>query len=114
MIFQEYESSNQEVARTYLNREDGVLFEESIKDFSNCPETWKGFQPFDVLDYALPISGKMSAEIGKLRKEVAQMKRENSRLRTQNLELSNENRRVSNLKKTLYRFFLKIWRKIIN
>lgn len=58
------------------------------------PETWKGFMLCDLLEYALPVSGIMSHDIGRLRKEVAQMKRENSRLRTQNLDLSNENRRV--------------------
>ena len=62
-ILQEYGSSNKEVARKYLNRDDGVLFTETVRDYSNRLETWQGFKPLDLLGYALPAVGKMSIEI---------------------------------------------------
>lgn len=68
-ILKEYDSSNEIVAKKYLKRESGVLFEESIKDYPNCPETWSGLTPEEILDYAMPIIGMMSFEISRLRDE---------------------------------------------
>lgn len=111
-ILREYEASNRQVARTYLHKDNGVLFEEPVVDFPNCPQTWKGFNPIDLLDYALPISGKMSIEISRLRHQVLMMDKENKRLRSESLELRNENQRIGNVKKNLYRFMRKLYREI--
>jgi len=111
-ILQEYESSNKKVARKYLNRDDGILFEEPIEDFSNCPETWKGLQPLEVLNYALPVTGMMSDEIARLRYEISGLKSKNSMLNIENMELRNENQRIANVKKTIYRFLQKSYREM--
>lgn len=111
-ILQEYESSNKNVARKYLKRDDGILFNEPIRDFDNCPETWRGFKPVDLLNYALPISGKMSVEISVLRHEISMLKKKISRLEKENLELRNENQRINNIKKTIYRFLKEKYRKV--
>lgn len=68
-ILSEYENGNLSVARKYLKRDKGVLFEEAIKDYSNCQETWEGLIPRDVLDYAFPVINMMSFEISQLRIE---------------------------------------------
>ncbi len=113
-ILQEYDSSNKAVARKYLHKDDGVLFEESIIDFPNCPETWEGLKPLDLLDYALPISGKMAVEIAVLRYENSNLKTNYSKLKNENLELRNENRRLANIKKTIYHFLQRRFRIILN
>ena len=109
-ILLEYESSNKAVARKYLQREDGILFEEPVVDFPNCPETWDGLKPLDLLDYALPISGEMSVEISLLRHENEKLRKNNSRMQHELLELRNENRRLSNIKKTIYHFLQRCYR----
>ena len=68
-ILSEYENGNLSLARKYLKRDKGVLFEEAIKDYSNCQETWEGLIPRDVLDYAFPVINMMSFEISQLRIE---------------------------------------------
>ncbi|MBU0946537.1 MAG: hypothetical protein KJ804_20565 [Proteobacteria bacterium] len=91
-ILREYGSSNERVAREYLNRENGVLFEEPVREYLNCPETWTGLTPEDVLDYAMPVIGMMSFEISRLR---------------------NENQRISIFKKKISNFLDKIYRRMI-
>ncbi|MBU1417896.1 MAG: hypothetical protein KKI15_05385 [Proteobacteria bacterium] len=93
-ILREYGSSNEEVAKKYLNREDGILFEEPIRDYLNCSETWTGLKPEDVLDYAMPIIGMMSFEI--------------SRLRHENQKMASLKKRISHF---LYKFYRQMTRK---
>ncbi|MGA1865741.1 MAG: hypothetical protein ACMUHX_11855, partial [bacterium] len=61
-ILNTFSESNKKIAYEYLKRDDGVLFEEAIKDYSNCQETWEGLIPRDVLDYAFPVINMMSFE----------------------------------------------------
>ncbi len=90
-LLRDYENCNSRVARNYLNSDDGVLFEEPVQDYENSPETWNGLRPFEILDYAMSVTGKMSMEISRLR---------------------NENQRINGLKKILYRILLHVYRRL--
>lgn len=111
-ILQRYEESNSAVARKYLQRDDGILFEEPVVDFPNCPETWEGLSSKELVDFVLPISGKMSVEISRLHSENIRLKKRNAHLDAMNAQLINENRRLGNLKKTVYRFLQQRYRKV--
>ncbi len=70
-ILQRYSRSNREVAEKYLQKKDGVLFEEPVSDIPNCAVTWNGLSPEEILEYALPVCGRMSDEIARLRHRVS-------------------------------------------
>lgn len=112
-ILRKYENSNKEVARKYLQREDGVLFEEPVADCANCPDTWPGLKPLDLLEYALPVTGKMSIDVTMLRHRLSELEKRNAELKKKNLELQVENQRIGSLKKTMYRFLREAYRKMV-
>jgi len=90
-IFEDYQAGNAKIAKKYLHREDGILFEEPVRDYPNCGETWTGLKPYEVLNYAMPAIGGMSSEIARLR---------------------NENQRIGSVRKGIYRFLLRLYRKL--
>ena len=90
-ILENYREGNEKIARTYLHREDGILFEEPVREYPNCAETWTGLKPYEVLNYAMPAIGGMSREIARLR---------------------NENQRIGSVRKEIYRFLLKLYGKL--
>lgn len=90
-LLKDYENANSTLARRYMHKDDGILFEEPVQNYENCPETWNGLLPREILDYAMIATGNMSKEIFRLR---------------------NENQRIAGLKKTLYRLLLHWYRKL--
>jgi len=78
-ILEDYSASNERVAKEYLLRDDGILFAEPVEEYQNCPETWKGLEPREVLRYAVPLCGVMSREIAQLRRKITALQNENAR-----------------------------------
>lgn len=104
LILREYERSNQAVARKYLGRDNGVLFAEPVREYENCPATWQGLDRLELLDFALPATGKMSVDIAMLRRKLSELEAENSALKTEYRELRDVKQQTSSLKETLCRF----------
>lgn len=112
-ILLEYQPCNEIVARKYLKREDGILFEQPMEDYANCQETWKGLSQEELLERALPATGRMSVELSRLYYENLDLKARLSHLKAVNGQLENENLRLGSLRKSLYRFLRQRYRKLI-
>jgi hypothetical protein len=112
-ILSKYEQSNASVARKYLKRDDAILFEEGVKDYDNCKETWTGLSQEELLNMALPASGRMSVEISWLFYKNLDLKKRNEHLINCNQKLEAENRRIGSFRKSIYRYFQHLYRKMI-
>ncbi|MEE4240264.1 MAG: hypothetical protein V2I36_02285 [Desulfopila sp.] len=111
-ILDAFRDSNRTVVQKFLKGYTGELFLDPVTDLSNCQKTWESLTSQEIHEYAMPAIGKMSIDIGQLRKQKEELEKAVKRLSSENLALQRENERISILRKSIYRFAQRCYRKI--